>query len=179
VTSDELVRQAQSGNSAALEEICRREWRPVYDLVYRTVQNHDEAQDLTQEVFLRAVRSISTFQDAGRSMHGWLVTIALNLLRDRWRRHRPMVYLEDAGPLRDPDIGPEQQVIVDLDRRQILDALSALPDDYQIVLRLRLLESRSSNDVAALMGRTPEAVRQLQRRALMSLRSALREGSMP
>ncbi|HUG16146.1 MAG TPA: sigma factor, partial [Thermomicrobiales bacterium] len=63
--TDDLVRQAQSGSRTALEELCRREWRPVYDLVYRTVQNRDEAQDLTQEVFLRALRSLDRFQDTG------------------------------------------------------------------------------------------------------------------
>ena len=52
---DELLRRAQRGDRDALEEICRLEWRPIYGVLYHAVQNRTEAQDLTQEVFLRAL----------------------------------------------------------------------------------------------------------------------------
>ena len=86
--SDVILQTQQPGRG--IEAICRTEWRPIYDLIYRTVQNRAEAQDLTQEVFLRAVRAIDRYDDRGDSMHALLVTVALNLLRDRWRGRRPV-----------------------------------------------------------------------------------------
>ena len=176
--TDDLVRQAQSGSQAALEELCRREWRPVYDLVYRTVQNRDEAQDLTQEVFLRALRSLDRYHDTGQPIHAWLVTIALNMLRDRWRRMRPSADIDNLPELQNPDPGPEQLAMQHLDKDVIEQALAALPEDYQIVLRLRVVEARPSKEVAEIMGRNADAVRQLQRRALLSLRAMLREEAL-
>lgn len=175
----ELVREAQLGSRAAMEEICRREWRPVYDLVYRTVQNRAEAQDLTQEVFLRALRAFASYRDIGRPLHGYFVTIALNLLRDRFKGQRPPLLIVDDLVLRSGDPGPEQEVLADLDRALVRDALASLPADYQTVIRLRLIESRSSQEVALLMGRQADAVRQLQRRALQALREALLKEALP
>jgi RNA polymerase sigma-70 factor (ECF subfamily) len=168
------VQQAGMANRAAIEEICRQQWRPVYDLIYRTVQNRAEAQDLTQEVFLRAVRSIDRYDDPGDAMHSLLVTVALNLLRDRWRRRRPPAANVDDLPFlaaREPS--PEQLALADLDRRSIREALQRLPDEQRRVIELRVIEGRSSQEVAELMGGNPAAIRQAQRRALLALREAL------
>lgn len=173
---DELRRRAQLGDRASLEELCRLEWKPVYDLVYRTVQNRAEAQDLTQDVFLRALRSFDRFEDTGRPFHAYLVTIALNLLRDRWRRRvQPSTRLDNVPHLATLALGPEQLVLSDLDQSVIRDALASLPDDYQTVVRLRLIEGRPAKEVAELMGRNPDAIRQLQRRATIALRCALQQ----
>jgi RNA polymerase sigma-70 factor, ECF subfamily len=178
VDTDDLIQQAQAGNRAALEEICRREWRPVYDLVYRTVQNRDEAQDLTQEVFLRALRSLDRYHDTGQPIHSWLVTIALNMLRDRWRRLRPSTDIDSVPDVHSLEPGPEQLAMQHSDKDVIERALAALPGDYQTVLRLRVIEARPSKEVAEIMGRNADAVRQLQRRALLALRATLREEAL-
>ena len=176
----ELARSAQPGDPATLEEICHREWRPIYLLLYRTVQNQAEAQDLTQEVFLRALRSFGRFEQTDKPIHSYLVTIALNLLRDRWRRHaQPSADLASVPHLPTPEPGPEQLALDNLDRRVLADALLSLPADYQTVIRLRVIEARPAKEVADLMGRHADAIRQLQRRALLALCAALREESLP
>src|SRR5688500_15937017 len=171
----DAVLQTQSRGQAAIEAICRTEWRPIYDLIYRTVQNRAEAQALTQEVFLRAVRSIDRYDDRGDSMHGLLVTVALNLLRDRWRRRRPAAANVDDLPFlatRDP--GPEQLALDDLDDTAIRLALARLPEEQRHVIQMRVIEGRSSQEVAELLGRNAAAIRQIQRRALLDLRATLR-----
>jgi RNA polymerase sigma-70 factor (ECF subfamily) len=176
---DELVRQAQQGDRGALEEICRLEWRPIYGLLYHAVQNRTEAQDLTQEVFLRALRAFDRYQLTEAPFHVFLVTIARNLLRDRWRRRvLPSAALEDAAELTAAEPGPEQLVLASVDRLMVEQALASLPNDYQSVIRLRILEARPAKDVADLMGRRPDAIRQLQRRALVALRTALKEETL-
>ena len=171
-----LLEQALLGDRRALDELCRREWQPVYGLLYQSLQNRAEAQDLTQEVFLRALRSLDRYQVTGAPFHAFLATIARNLLRDRWRRRSyPTVdiYLVPEAPEQRP--GPEQLAVAANDQQTIEEALLTLPDDQQTVIRLRILEARSSTEVGTLMGRSPAAIRQLQHRAILALRGALRE----
>lgn len=171
---DAVLQMHQRGR-AEIEEICRHEWRPIYDLIYRTVQNRAEAQDLTQEVFLRAVRAIDRYDDRGDSMHALLVTVALNLLRDRWRRRRPLAAnVDDLPYLATREPGPEQLALDDLDEVAIQAALRRLPDEQRRVIQLRVIEGRSSQEVAELLGRNAAAIRQIQRRALLELRETLR-----
>ena len=178
MVDDDLLARAAVGDRAALDALCHREWRPVYGIAYRALGDVAEAQDLTQEVFLRALRSLDRYQQTGAPFSAYLATIARNRLRDGWRARRPMaVSLDHAADLRDSAVDPEASAIASDEYRQLRSALASLSDDYQSVIRLRLLDGRSAAETGRLMGRSPDAVRQLQRRALAALRAALSEGS--
>jgi RNA polymerase sigma-70 factor, ECF subfamily len=178
MAGDALLEQVQRGDRQALEDLCSREWRPVYALIYRAVPHPSEAQDLTQEVFLRAYQSLPRYQVGDAPFHAYLATIARNLLRDRWRWQRPAsVELTEELGLPGPDIEPEDWAMADAEGTRILDALAMLPADYQTVLRLRVLDGRPADEVAALMARSPAALRQLQHRALVALRGLLQTGA--
>ena len=177
MATDPTLERALTGDRDALNALCEREWQPVYYLVYRHVQNREEAQDLTQEVFARALRSLQRYRITDTPFQGYLNTIAHNLLRDLWKRRRLPTSDIDASPhLPTSEPGPEAISMMSLEREEILGRLAALPVDYQQVLRLRILERRSSDEVARLMQRTPAGVRQLQRRALLALRASVGEG---
>lgn len=176
MTEDRLLKRAQSGDRAALEELCKREWRPVYGVVYQAVRNQAEAQDLTQEVFLRALRSLDRYQHTGVPFHAYLATIARNLVRDQWRKQTPVfVDLDAAGGLASERAGPEDLALSSMQRKQLETYLQALAPDYQTVIRLRVLDGLPTADVASIMRRNPAAVRQLQHRALSALRTQLLE----
>lgn len=178
MSEDDLLINAQRGDPVALEELCRREWQPVYAVVYRAVQNRTEAQDLTQEVFLRALRSLDRYQDTGTPFRAFLATVAKNLIRDRWRRKTPyLVDLDQAHELVSSIESPEEWMVAQAGLAPLRQAFGTLPNDYQTVIRLRILEGRAVGEVATLMGRTPGAIRQLQHRAIASLRNTLHEGS--
>jgi RNA polymerase sigma-70 factor (ECF subfamily) len=180
MATDPVLERALAGDRDALNALCEREWQPVYYLIYRHVQNREEAQDLTQEVFARALRSLGRYRVTDTPFQGFLNTIARNLLRDVWKRRRLPTSDIDAAPyLPSSEPGPEAISMMSMEREEILTRMAALPDDYQQVLRLRILERRSSDDVARLMQRTPDAVRQLQRRALLALRASVWEGVRP
>jgi len=169
-----LLRAARAGDGRALDALCRRNWKAVYRSFARFTDAPAEAEDLTQEVFLRALRSLPHFEDRGLPFASYLLRIADNLARDRWRARptRPVVTSEVPeevafGP------GPDN-LAVDSDRRHILlAALDGLAPDHRAVLRLRVLEGRSTGEVAQLIDRSQAAVRQLQVRALAALRVAL------
>jgi RNA polymerase sigma-70 factor, ECF subfamily len=171
-----LLRQARSGDQQALDELCRRNWKPVYRSFARFTRNPAEAEDLTQEVFLRALRSLPRFEDRGLPFTAYLLRIARNLARDRWRAGSARLMVTADVPDRAvPGPGPEN-LAVDADRREaLLTALDRLTPDHRAVLRLRILEGRTTSEVAALIHRSQPAVRQLQVRALAALRAALGE----
>lgn len=175
---ERLVRQAQSGDHGALEELCRREWRSVYTLLYASLKNRSETEDATQDVFLRALRSFDSYQHRDTPFRAYLATIAKNLLRDRWRRPRPsIVDISDQPEQHDDEPQPDERLLEAERQRSVHDLLDSLNADQRDVIRLRVLEGRSTDEVAAIMNRTPNAIRQLQHRAITTLRQRIQEGS--
>ncbi|MGA7671237.1 MAG: sigma-70 family RNA polymerase sigma factor [Nitrolancea sp.] len=178
MSGDDLVRKAQSGDVRALEQLCRREWRPIYALVYASTRNPMDAEDLTQEVFLRALNAFDRYEQRDVPFRAFLATVARNLVKNRWRKKTPaQVGLEDAPQLHSTEAGPEENAMLGADLGHLADAFSSLSRDYQQVLQLRVLEGRSSIEVAERMRRSPAAVRVLQHRALVALRTAFNEGA--
>ena len=169
-----LLRLARAGDTAALDALCRRSWRPVYRSFARFTADPAEAEDLTQEVFVRALRALPQFQDRGLPYTAYLLRIAANLARDRWRAGPPRtVATQDIPDRAAPGPGPDAVVIAGDRRLVLLAALDRLTPDHRAVLRLRILEGRTTREVAALTNRSEPAVRQLQVRALAALRAAL------
>jgi RNA polymerase sigma-70 factor (ECF subfamily) len=150
----------------------------VYRVVAAVVSTREEAEDLTQEAFVRALRHLEGYQPADGtdgSFRPYLITVARNLVRDRWRAEQraPTAATDMTGMIQLPDArpGPEATALADLERAAA--GLAGLPPDYQRVLRLRLLEGRPTAEAAAVLGRSPDAVRQLQHRALVALHRSL------
>lgn len=175
---DALLERAQDGDADALDELFRREWRPIFGLAYAALHDRSDAQDVTQEAFLRALRHLDQFQQRGVPFHAYLATIARNLVRDRWRQP-----VTTALPVHQVALMAsetlEHTVIAADERASLRDALARLPMDYQTVIRLRILEARATEEVAALMQRSPGAVRVLQHRAIVALRAQFDRESQP
>jgi RNA polymerase sigma-70 factor (ECF subfamily) len=167
---DELLSRAQRGDQRALEELCRREWRPVYAIAYHAVGNVADAQDLTQEVFLRALRALDRYEEQGVPFQAYLATIARNLVRNR-ARVPAVAALGDDTPA--TARGPEELALDAVEVGRVQAALAELPRDQRRVIELRVSDGRPTAEVAALLGRQPAAVRQLQHRALSALRARL------
>lgn len=178
MTDERLIREAQSGDGRALEALCRQEWRPVYALLYATLRNRAETEDATQEVFLRALRAFDRYRHRDTPFRAYLATIAKNLLRDRWRRPAPTVVdiSEQPEPATD-EPQPDERVIDAEQQQSIRELLDSLNPDQRDVIRLRVLEGRSADEVAGILHRTPNAVRQLQHRAINTLRQRMQEGT--
>jgi RNA polymerase sigma-70 factor (ECF subfamily) len=175
VTSEErereLLRSAREGDRAAAEAICQRHWRDVYRLLYARLGNRSEAEDLTQETFARFWRALPRIQ--GAEAGAYIRTIALNLvrnyLRDEARHPRASLAEEDGGAP-----SAEEEALEQMGRDELLALFGTLTSEQGRVLRLRLLEGLSVAEVAVRLGRSPEAVRALQHRALVHLRDHLR-----
>jgi RNA polymerase sigma-70 factor (ECF subfamily) len=173
-----LLARARSGDSEALDQLCREHWLPVYRAVCRRARTPAEAEDLTQDVFIRAIRALGSYRDDEASYRAYLFRIARNLVIDRWRaRPASTAGYQDLPDLADPAAGPEAAAIARDERSRLLAALDRLPDSYSDVLRLRILGDRTAAEVGEIRGQSANAIRQLQFRAIAALRRELAAGT--
>ena len=150
-------------------------YEELYDRIARYVTartgSRDLGEDLAGEVFVRAVESIGSFRDRGAPIEAWLFRIAHNLVVDHYRRsaRRPAVVLDDAMHLAGAaDTAKEVEQRLAMERvRQMMENLNPA---QQEVISLRFSGELSAEETGAVMGRTPGAIRELQRTALKALR---------
>lgn len=141
----------------------------VYAYIASRVRDRDVAQDLTAEVFQTALANIGSFEWRGVPFVAWLMRIASNAIADRWQRSSKEPPLPDE-PIEEP--GAEDGI----ERRAMLaELVNALPIDQRHVVIRRFIDQRSIREIANELGRSEGAVKQLQFRALQSLRAELVE----
>ena len=141
----------------------------VYAFVARRAGHRGEAEDVTAEVFHHALANLGRFEWRGAPFAAWLLQIARNALADRWQR----MARERGEPSPETgDLGTDAEA----DRRAMLaELVGRLPADQQRVIRERFVEQKSIREIAHELARTEGAVKQLQFRALQSLRAHLRD----
>jgi RNA polymerase sigma-70 factor, ECF subfamily len=162
-----MVEAAQRDPSrfAALYE---HNFERVYSFVARRVRDRAEAEDVTADVFHRALENLASYQWQGTPFVAWLMRIAANAVADRWRR-----LAKEPVPTADEFL--DSAVEDDTERRAMLAQLvEALPEDQRLVVVRRFIDQRSIKDIAAELGRSEGAIKQLQFRALENLRTQMR-----
>lgn len=146
------------------EALVARHAQAVYRLAYARTGSREDAEDVTQETFLRLVRTAPEFADEDHC-RAWLLRVAMNcagdLFRSAWRRHtRP---LEEAEQVPAPEEGG------------VLEAVLALPERYRAPIHLFYYEGLSTAEIAAVLGKSEGAVRTRLSRARTMLRGVLEE----
>jgi len=172
--SPALVAQART-ERAAFGQLYDLYVRRVYAFCALGGRSREEAEDLTAQTFERALRAIDRYEERGVPFSAWLLRIAAHVVADRARRAAP---LDDAPPLDDddgaadgtPDWTEEWELAT-----WLRGHLATLPADQRRVVWLRYYEDRSFGDVAARMDRSENAVKQLLRRALATVRAGIHE----
>jgi len=175
----QLLKAAQSGDAEAFGELYERYAGRVFRFLFAHLDNRLDAEDLTEDVFLRVWKSLSGYREQGVPFLAFLFRVARNALIDYYRRSGGLkrdVALEDL-PLKDHSPGPVESAMIDLEQQNLRQTLEKLREDYRTVLVLRYLGELSPEETAQAMGRTSGAVRVLQHRALIALRS-LMEGAV-
>jgi RNA polymerase sigma-70 factor (ECF subfamily) len=149
----------------------------VYQFAYRRVKNHATAEEITARVFHRAVEQLAQFSWRGIPFGAWLVRIAANLIHDHHGQAQRHVSLQQRFADSVAVSGEEASVEAQYAARQASDAVwqaaATLPLPQQQVLVLRFAREMSIQEIAAAMGRTDGAVKQLLFRAIKRLRQRL------
>jgi len=154
-----LVSRCLNGEEAAWEDLVRQHTRQVYGLCFRFTNSTQEAQDLTQDVFLRVFKTIKTFRSAEGSFHTWLARVTRNLLIDHYRRTRqervtdsieeqlPMLEQAGGAAAARPD-----QALAGREASEILQAtLQRLSPDLREAVILRDLQEMEYREIAEVL----------------------------
>ncbi len=173
-----LVARSKAGDADAFGAIYDR-FQPeiVRYLTYRT-RSAEVAEDLAQQVFLKAWQAIPRFEDRGVPFKAWLYRMAHNQMVDYFRTRRPTTDLE--GVELPEEAEAEQRVLVRETNDRLRDAMDRLSEDHREVLTLRFLLEKSAREAGEVMGRKEVTIRGLQMRALQALRREIEAiGGMP
>ncbi len=179
LNDDQLIDRTQQGELGAFGVLYERHVQSVYRFLYVRMNDRLDAEDLTEEVFLRVWRSIDNYQTRGVPFLAFLFRVARNALIDHYRassNRNQEVDLEES-PLPDSGVDPSERVFTNLEHQRIKEVMDRLSDDYRDVLALRFFSGLSSGETAKVMDRSTGAVRVLQHRALNALRELLDEGT--
>jgi RNA polymerase sigma-70 factor (ECF subfamily) len=166
-TEERLLVEAAQKDPTRFAELYQKNFERVYAYIARRVGNRDEAEDLTSEVFHRALANLARFEWRGAPFAAWLLRIAANALADRWQR----AARERGNP------APEQAAEFNLEeierRARLFRLVEGLPADQRRVIVMRFTEQRSIREIAQELRRTEGAVKQLQFRGLENLRARM------
>jgi RNA polymerase sigma-70 factor (ECF subfamily) len=164
-----LLVEAAQKDHARFAELYEVNFERVYAFIARRVGDRDAAEDLTSEVFHKALANLRRFQWRGAPFAAWLLRIAANAITDRGQRARRELAMDDP-----PEVGADATADIDLEelehRARLFRLVEQLPADQRRVIAMRFGEEKSIREIAEELGRTEGAVKQLQFRGLQNLR---------
>jgi RNA polymerase sigma-70 factor (ECF subfamily) len=162
--------EAARADAARFGELYELHFDCVYGYISRRVMNRADAEDVTADVFRKALAGIGRFEWRGVPFAAWLLRIAANALADRGQRlqrHREISISEDPPEVSTQGLREAQE------RAQVFKLVGGLPEDQRRVVVLRFVEGKSIREIAEELGRSEGAVKQLQFRALRALRARM------
>jgi RNA polymerase sigma-70 factor (ECF subfamily) len=178
----DLVERAKVDGDA-FEELYTRYYSRIFAFSYRRLHSRELAEDVTADVFMKALDALPRFTWQGVSVSAWLYRIANNRITDHFRRKgqsgKGTLAIEDVKTLVDERPLPEDRILAALRRAEVEEAISKLSEQDQLVVTLIFYEELSSSEVAEVMGISTNLVYVRLHRALKRMRKVLeRDGAL-
>jgi RNA polymerase sigma-70 factor (ECF subfamily) len=168
--NERLLVEAAQKDPSRFAELYEAHFDRVYAYIVRRVRERHIAEDLTSDVFHKALAHLPNFDWRGIPFGAWLLRIASNVITDQWRRSAKEVLVDDP-----PEISVEASADVNLEeldhRARLFRMVEQLPPEQKRVIGMRFAEGKSIREIAKEIGKTEGAVKQLQYRGLESLRA--------
>jgi len=174
VEEKRLIRSAQNGNADAFAALYRANVQKIFRYIYYRVNNAQLAEDLTGDVFMRALEGMGKYDDRGRPFVAWLYRIAHARVVDYFRKTgKDPVETDIADTPLPVDADLDAGLVRRQAAQQLRRAIAALTAEQQQVIILRFIEGLRMEEVARIMGKRPNAIKALQHRALRALAGRL------
>ena len=170
---ENIVRRAQQQDEEAFTTLYEEYFDKIYRYVTLKIGDRVEAEDVAQQVFVKALKSISSFKWKGVPFSAWLFRIAHNLVVDYFRKTKRYATTPLVDTMRSNDIDPQIAVERKMDVEQVLLATKQLTEAQREVISLRFASELPVAQVARVMGKSEGAVKALQHSAIVSLRKVL------
>jgi RNA polymerase sigma-70 factor (ECF subfamily) len=173
-----LVEACLAGQPGAFDVIVERHRRSIYQLCYRFVGNHEDARDLSQDIFLRAYRGLGKFR-GGSALSTWLYRIGVNLCLNRVsRKTSPLESIDDQQHIDTHSESTPDRLLREERGVQVRKAIAMLPPKQRATLILRMYHELSHEEIAGVLGSSVGAVKANFFHALGNLRKQLGEGTV-
>ncbi len=176
-SDDVLIERVKKGDQEAFNPLVERYKLPLYKVMYRMVYNRDDAEDLVEEAFIKAFRSLKKFE-TGRPFYAWICRIAVNnainyLRKEKRAQVQPLEFVEHrlAAKKGDPVKMTEQKVL----QEKIAASMARLPEDDRTILILRVDEEFSYEEISKILNIPRGTVMSRLARARQRLREIFRE----
>ena len=168
-----LVDRAKQGDRRALEELYLIHFDRIYSYLHMSVGNRHDAEDLTNQTFVKMLESIERFEWRQVPLSAWLFRIAHNLAMDHFRAGRRWQPEEEPPEPADEHVSADEEALQAISRQSMISMIEGLSADQQQVLLLKFVFNFANGDIAAILGKTEGAIKSLQHRALASLQRQL------
>lgn len=176
-SEEDLVRRAKQQDQEAFTRLYEDYFDKIYRYIVIKIGNETEAEDMTQQVFLNALQSISSFRWQGVPFSAWLYRIAHNQVVDYLRKKtkRPATFEDPPIGISDSNKDGDPQKVTEhnLNMEQLLTASQKLTEAQREVISLRFTSDLSTAEVAKIMGKSQGAIKALQHSAIVALRKQL------
>ncbi len=163
-----LMRLAKNGDQDAFSQIYELYFVPVFRYIFLRVQNKSDAENLAQDVFLKAYKNIDNFQEKNKEPLTLFFTIARNTVIDFWKKKKEILIEDERGLIEAKD--PLEIIKKSDDWRRIILALKKLSEDQQEAISLKFISNLSNKEISQLLEKSEESIRQLQSRGLRIIR---------
>jgi RNA polymerase sigma-70 factor (ECF subfamily) len=167
--AERLLVEAAKRDPGRFEELYQAHFERVYAYVMRRVRDRHRAEDVTSEVFQQALANLGRYEWRGVPFAAWLFRIARNAIADRARA----AAREEGRPAAEPAEDPEPVLERTEQNARLYRQVRELPPEQRRVIEMRFAEEKSIREIAAAMGKSEGAVKQLQLRAVQRLREGM------
>lgn len=173
-----LIRQAQKGQADSFGLLYDRYCQPIYRFIFLKLNNKEDAEDLTHEVFVSAWQNIGDYDSRGYPFSSWLYRIARNRVVDRWRTKKDTTPLEsvseavfEIAPTLESNLDKQSELA------RVKKSISLLNEEQQTIIVLRYIEELAPAEIATILSKSEGAVRLAQHRAINKLKEIINEQS--
>ena len=174
-SDEQVIQQVKNGDTEAYGMLYEQYAEVIFRYVYSHLDNRLDAEDLTEEIFLRAWRALPKYDERGLPFTAFLFRIARNSLIDYYRQKKVVSSLEEME-IQSHEAGPEEATDMRIENHALRETIAELREDYRNVLIFRFLSGLSPEETAQVMQRSVGAVRVLQHRALSALKDLMDKG---
>lgn len=172
---EQIIKKVKNGDAEAFGVLYEQYSEMIFRYIYSHLENRLDAEDLTEEIFIRAWRALPKYDERGLPFSAFLFRIARNSLIDYYRQKKPQQSIDDIE-IQSTQAGPEDMAETNFENMELRNTIAQLREDYRNVVIFRFLTGLSPEETAEIMQRSVGAVRVLQHRALAMLKDLLERG---
>lgn len=172
-----LVEKVQKGDKNAFGEIYDLLLDKIYRFIYFRVGSKEDAEDLTENVFVKIWKNISTYENKGLPFEAWVFRIARNTVIDFYRTKKQKITLTDNISETIADIRESHEELLHnkMLKEAIFNKMQSLPDSYREIIVLKFIEEKDNKEISEILEKPIDQIRVLQSRALKALKILIYE----